>query len=140
MIDQGFLQRSRTGTLADLISRRYEEGAVITVGPEDTLLTAFQRMRMADVSQVPVIENGACIGVLDESDLLLAVHNDQTHFRSPVRSAMTRKLETIPASANLEEVYRILDRGLTALVMDGDHFVGLMTRTDLLTHLRRQLR
>ncbi len=139
MLDQGYLERPASGTLRELISRRYEEGAVITVTPEDTLLTAFQRMRMADVSQVPVVEKGRCVGVLDESDLLLAIHGDAARFDSPVRLAMTSRLETISADAGIEAVYNILDRGLVALVVEGDLFVGLITRSDLLNHLRRKL-
>jgi cystathionine beta-synthase len=139
MLDQGYLERPATGTLRDLIARRYEEGGVITVAPDDTLLTAFQRMRMADISQAPVMEQGRCVGVLDESDLLLAVHGDPTRFHSPVRDAMTSRLETISAEAGIESVYRILDRGLAALVTDGDAFHGLITRSDLLSHLRRKL-
>lgn len=139
MLDQGYLERPATGTLRELISRRYEEGAVITVGPDDTLLTAFQRMRMADISQVPVIDNARCVGVLDESDLLLAVHGDSTRFHSPVRNAMTSRLETIPAEASVQAVYDILDRGYVALVTEGDSFLGLITRSDLLSHLRRKL-
>jgi len=139
MLDQGYMERPSTGTLRELISRRYEEGSVITVAPDDTLLTAFQRMRMADVSQVPVIDHGRCVGVLDESDLLLAVHGDASKFRSPVRNAMTSRLEMVPADANMETVYGILNRGLVALVTDGDDFLGLITRSDLLSHLRRKL-
>jgi len=41
--------------------------------------------------------------------------------------------------AALESVYPILDRGLVALVIDGDRFAGLITRSDLLSHLRRKL-
>jgi len=140
MIDQGYLQRPATGTLRDLLTRRYEEGAVITVGPDDPLLTAFQRMRIADVSQVPVVEEGRAVGILDESDLLLAVHDDESHFRQPVRTAMTSRLETVPASASLADVQRILDRGLVALVVEDGHFLGLITRSDLLGHLRRRLK
>jgi cystathionine beta-synthase len=139
MQDQGFIERVRKGDLQDLVTRKYEEGAVITVGPEDSLLTAFQRMRLADISQVPVIENGHCVGVLDESDLLLAVHDDQARFAAPVRSAMTSRLETIAHDESIARLYDILDRGLVALVLDGDHFLGLITRTDLLIHLRRHL-
>ncbi|MBV9084487.1 MAG: cystathionine beta-synthase, partial [Acidobacteriaceae bacterium] len=130
MLDQGYMERPATGTLRELISRRYEEGAVITVAPDDTLLTAFQRMRMADVSQVPVIEHGRCVGVLDESDLLVAMHGDPSNFRSPVRTAMTSRLETVPPDAGIDRVYEILDRGLVALVTDGDAFLGLITRSD----------
>ncbi|HZT40050.1 MAG TPA: pyridoxal-phosphate dependent enzyme [Bryobacteraceae bacterium] len=139
MMDQGFLQPPATGGLRDLLTRRYDAGAVITVGPDDTLLTAFRRMQMADISQVPVMENGRCVGVLDESDLLVAVHNDERRFSEPVRTAMSTRLETISPEASIADVYRILDRGLVALVVDGERFVGLITRTDLLNHLRRRM-
>src|SRR5205807_2194064 len=56
MADQGFVRRPTQGNLSDLISHRYEAGEVITVGPSDTLLTAVKRMRAADVSQVPVVD------------------------------------------------------------------------------------
>ncbi len=139
MLDQGYLEHPRSGDLRDLITRGYSEGAVITVGPEDTLLTAFQRMRLADISQVPVMQQGRCIGVLDESDVLLAVHNHESHFRNPVSTAMTSRLETIAPGDSIDRVYDILNRGLVALVLDGEHFFGLITRADLLSYLRRQL-
>jgi cystathionine beta-synthase len=96
-------------------------------------------MKLADVSQVPVIENGRCIGILDESDLLIAVQNDAQKFRAPVRTAMTSKLEVIAPQAPMSQVYGILDRGLVALVLDNDQFLGLITRADLLNYLRRKL-
>lgn len=136
MLDQGYLERPRTGDLRDLITRGYSEGTVITVTPDDSLLIAFQRMRLADISQVPVIEGGRCVGVLDESDLLLAVHSDETRFRSAVRTAMTSRLETIGPKDSLDRLYDILNRGLVALVLDGDRFLGLITRADLLSYLR----
>jgi cystathionine beta-synthase len=139
LLDQGYLERPSSGTLRELIARRYEEGAVITVSPDDTLLTAYQRMRMADISQMPVMDGGHCVGVLDESDLLVAMHGDASLFHSPVRSAMTSRLETIPADAGIDSVYNILNRGLVALVTEGDKFLGLITRSDLLSYLRRKL-
>jgi len=140
MLDQGYLERPQTGDLRDWFTRRYEEGAILTVDPDDPLLTAFQRMRMADISQVPVVEQGRVVGILDESDLLLAVHGDPARFRQPVRTAMTGRLETLPHTASFDEVTRILDAGKVALIMQDGQFLGLITRTDLLNHLRRKLR
>src|SRR5213083_1403998 len=94
MVDQGLLPRKRYGDLRDVISRRFEEGAVVSVGPEDTLLTAFARMRAADVSQLPVLDGKKLVGVIDESDLLLSVHADAARFRSTVSTAMTDAPET----------------------------------------------
>ncbi len=140
MMDQGFIARPQQGDLRDLITRRYAEGAVITVGPDDPLLTAFQRMRMADISQVPVMQDGHAIGILDESDVLMSVRRDPECFHEPVRSAMTSRLETLPVTASLEDVVGVLERGLVALIVADGNFVGLITRTDLITHLRRKLK
>ena len=55
-----------------MISHRFAEGAVISVGPDDLLNIAYTRMRLYDVSQLPVLEGAKIVGILDESDLLLA--------------------------------------------------------------------
>ncbi|WP_375741064.1 pyridoxal-phosphate dependent enzyme [Pseudomonas boanensis] len=139
MTDQGLLARKRYGDLRDIIARRFEEGRVVSVGPDDTLLTAFQRMRLADVSQLPVLSGEHLVGVIDESDLLLSVHADASRFRSTVSSAMTAKLETLEPGASLAELEAVLDRGLVAIIADASDFHGLITRSDLLNHLRRTL-
>lgn len=139
MIDQGLLARHQFGDLRDLVARRPEEGSVVSVAPDDTLLTAFQRMRLAEVSQLPVLKGGVLVGLVDESDLLLSVHEDAERFRSPVSSAMTDAPSTIAPAASLAELEAVLDRGLVAIVADAQGFHGLITRFDLLNHLRRTL-
>jgi predicted transcriptional regulator len=37
-------------------------------------------------------------------------------------------------------VYQILTEGLVAMVMDGEEFVGLITKTDLLNFMRHRLK
>ena len=118
MLDQGLLKRPRLDDLRDLISRRHDEGSVVSVGPQDTLLTAFQRMRLADVSQLPVLDGERLAGVIDESDLLIKVHDDPALFRSPVESAMTTKLQTLAPAASLQQLEDVLDRGLVAIIAD----------------------
>jgi cystathionine beta-synthase len=139
MVDQGLLHRPQLGDLRDLIGRRYDDGEVVTVAPSDTLLTAFNRMRSADLGQLPVIENGRLAGLIDESDLLLHVTSEAGRFSAPVSSTMTAQLQTLRPSASMQQLREILDRGLTAVIADGPHFYGLITRFDLLNHLRRTL-
>jgi cystathionine beta-synthase len=140
MAEQGFIHRLPHGDLSDLISHRYEAGEVITVGPTDTLLTAFKRMRDADVSQLPVVDqSGRAVGIVDESDILVKVHRDSSHFNDPVENAMTDKLETLPPTAKISDLLEVFDRGRVAIVMEGDKFLGLITRTDLLSYLRLKM-
>jgi cystathionine beta-synthase len=138
MIDQGFLERKSYGDLRDYISRRAQDGSVISVGPADPLLTAYQRMRSADISQVPVIKEGRIVGLLDESDLLLHVHRHGGNFHDAVSTAMSSKLETLTPDRSLGELIQVLDSGYVALIVEKNQFQGLITRTDLLAALRRQ--
>jgi len=139
MRDQGLLDRQQFNDLRDLIGRRYDAGEVISVSPDDTLMIAFNRMRAADVAQLPVLSQGQLVGILDESDLLLTVDTQPQRFNTPVGATMTRRLDVLPPSADLHALRAVLDRGLTAVVAEGDRFYGLITRYDLLNHLRRKL-
>ena len=139
MADQGFLRRPRHGDLRDLISRRHDEGAAVTVAPDDQLQVAYARMKLYDVSQLPVLQNDQVVGILDESDLLLAVFSNPARFHVEVRSAMSHAIETIPVEAPLNELLSVFGKGYVAVVVDGERFLGLITRIDLLNHLRRQV-
>jgi cystathionine beta-synthase len=140
MVDQGFLERESYGDLRDLIVRRHAEHVDYTVSPDDTLMTAYSRMKLYDVSQLPVVGDGEAIGLIDESDILLAVHGDEENFARPVSEFMSTKLETVPPSAPLNTLLPILDRGLVPLVVDDGKYLGLVTRIDLLNYLRRRLK
>lgn len=77
--------------------------------------------------------------MIDESDILLGLHQDAAHFNMRVASAMTNTLQTLAPNASLAELQAELDRGLVAIIADASGFHGLITRVDLLNHLRRSL-
>lgn len=139
MVDQGLLQRESYGDLRDLIARRFDEGGVVSVAPDDTLQTVFQRMRYADVSQLPVVEDGKVEGLIDESDVLLQVQNQSEGFKARADSAMSATLKVLPPSADLNQLQQTLAQGLVAIVADEQQFYGLITRFDLLNHLRKNV-
>ncbi len=138
LMDQGILSRETKGDLTDLISRRHSERATITVKPDDTLQTAYARMKLYDFQQLPVLENEKVIGIIDESDILLSIYGDETRFKTLVRDAMTSKLDTVQVSDSVNRLMPIFDRGHIAIVMEGEKFLGLITRYDLLNYLRRR--
>jgi cystathionine beta-synthase len=140
MLDQGFIDRPKHGDLRDLVLRRHADRATVTAKPDDTLNAVYARMRMYDISQIPVLEDGRVVGIVDESDVLLAVYDHENRFGDPVRKAMTSKLETIDAKSPLSALLPIFSRDHVAIVQDGGEFLGLITRTDLLNHLRRRMK
>ena len=138
---QGWSEEQNRGNISDLIGKRFRDGGVETVRPEDTLLTAYNRMRSSDISQLAVMEGGKLAGIIDESDILSATAADHgaerdRSFAQPVRTAMTSHVRTLPADAPMSALKPIFDRNEVAVVMEGDEFVGLITRVDLINHLR----
>jgi cystathionine beta-synthase len=140
LAEQGLTDRALHGDLRDLVARKFSEGGAVTIGPDETLLSAYNRMRGADVSQLPVIQDGRLIGILDESDILKGAENEDVvrdaRFKQPVKSQMTTNLRTVQAHEPMESLLAIFDRDEVALVLDGVEFVGLITRVDLINHLR----
>ncbi|GAB3030542.1 MULTISPECIES: pyridoxal-phosphate dependent enzyme [Oleiagrimonas] len=139
MLDNGFLEREQYGDLRDLILRPYALRDTVVVGPKEQLMTAYTRMKLYDVSQLPVMDGDQIVGILDESDLLLHVHADEARFNDPVSAAMVTELEKLDVKSSIEDLMPVFDRGHVAIVMDGDAFIGLITRIDLLNYLRRKV-
>ena len=141
LAQEGLIDRKRTGKVRDLVISPYGEGS-IEVRPQDNLRTVFARMRTADVSQLPVMEGDRLVGLVDESDVLAAVlaAPDRTHaFERPVKDVMVTRLETVSADAPIEELVPLFRKDFVAIVMDGGHFLGLVTRIDLINHFRLAL-
>src|SRR5207237_3323880 len=104
---------------------RYAEGTAVTVRPDDNLRTVFARMRSADVSQLPVVdESGHVVGLIDESDVLAALltepEDTNKAFARPVKEVMATRLETISADAPIADLVPLFRKDYVALVMEGD--------------------
>ncbi|MDR3389321.1 MAG: pyridoxal-phosphate dependent enzyme [Rudaea sp.] len=139
MLDNGFLERESCDDLRDLILRPYSQRDTVVVGPAEPLTTAYQRMKLYDVSQLPVMDGDQIVGIVDESDVLLHVYSDETKFRDPVSTAMVTKLQKLDVKSSIEALLPVFEAGHVAIVTDGDRFLGLITRIDLLNYLRRRV-
>ncbi len=139
MLDNGFTQREAHGDLRDLILRPYSQRDTVVVAPTDALTVAYQRMKLYDVSQLPVMDGDQIVGIIDESDVLLHVYGDESRFRDPVSTAMVSRLEKLDVKSPIEALLPLFDAGHVAIVMDDARFLGLITRIDLLNFLRRRV-
>lgn len=137
LADQGLLGRESHGDLRDIIARPADTGDIVTVTSKDNLLTTYKRMRMFDVSQVPVIDDGKVVGLIDESDILLGIYNNEKNFQQQVSSIMVTDLEIVPPSADIDSILHLFKEDKVAIVADDNTFYGLITQIDLINHLRK---
>ncbi|MGE0210189.1 MAG: pyridoxal-phosphate dependent enzyme [Parvibaculaceae bacterium] len=135
MIDNGFLATPHKGDLTDLIARKHAERQAVSVKPDTTLAQAYRQMKLYDISQLPVLDGDRLVGLLDEEDLLHHVHR-KGRFEGLVKDTMTRDPKVVDAGQNLDSVVRLLARGMVAPVVSEGRFQGLITRIDVLNHLR----
>lgn len=138
LADQGLRRDAVHGDLRDVIVRRFADNAVVSVTPADSLKVAYARMRMYDISQLPVLEGSRIVGILDESDLLLAISSQPNAFLGLCGDVMTKRLSAVGRHAPLRDLFPIFDQGKVAIVADEHGFHGLITRVDVLNYLRRQ--
>ena len=137
MTEQGFSARGKTGTIEDLIIRRHDSGDTVVVRENDTLQTAYKRMRFADVSQLPVLnDDGKIIGLVDERVLLEGLtHNKSMSLESPVSAIMREPAQMLPKTTSIAEASAVMRQHPLILVTDGDKLLGLITRVDMLNHV-----
>ncbi|MFM7051733.1 MAG: pyridoxal-phosphate dependent enzyme, partial [Planctomycetota bacterium] len=96
MIDNGFIERPTYGDIRDLIARRHLEREDYVLTPEFPVAQAIKRMRMYSISQMAVVdEKDRVAGILDESDVLMALVRDRDCATKPVRDFMTSRVETV---------------------------------------------
>ena len=137
--DQGFITRETHGDLRDLVGRPHGERATITVGPDDVLTTAHNRLRNAGFSQLPVMHEGKLVGVVTEDTIIRFVFGKPELMNAPVKDAMQTEFIRLEKEASLNNLVAMLQVQPYAAVMDGEGFLGLITRSDVLNHLRKQV-
>jgi cystathionine beta-synthase len=137
LLDQGFSERKRHGDLRDFISRSFEDNAAVYTTPKEKIRKVYADMKMYGFSQIPVIENGKAVGIIDESDVLLSIHSKGFSFEDHAEDIMSKDLVTIPYDSPKDELLEILNKGFVAIVKDREgKFLGLVTRMDFINYIR----
>jgi cystathionine beta-synthase len=137
--DQGFIKREPHGDLRDLIGRPHDERATITVGPTDVLTTAHNRLRNAGFSQLPVMEEGELVGVVTEDAIIQYTFGKPELMTATVGEAMQTAFIRLEQDTSVNNLVAMLSVQPYVAVMDGNSFLGLITRSDVLNHLRKQM-
>ncbi|MEP6591926.1 MAG: pyridoxal-phosphate dependent enzyme [Gemmatimonadota bacterium] len=121
-------------TVGDLLGRRRAGApALVQLAPAAQVRQALNLMGTWDVSQLPVIEDGRCVGSLGEAHLMTLALEQPALLDRPVREVMEPPFPSVEASLTVEALAQMLTRETpAALVHDGDELVGIVSRYDVL--------
>jgi cystathionine beta-synthase len=116
-----------------------EQGApreLVSVAPETPVRQALGLIHTHNVSQLPVIAEGDCVGHLAESTLMGRIFEDTTVLDKSVQHVMEAPLPVVDPHVDLAGITRLLSRQNPAvLVRRGGRLAGIITRYDVLRYI-----
>jgi cystathionine beta-synthase len=122
------------GQLLDL--KRGDVPALVSVVPGSTVRQALRLMQLHDVSQLAVMANGNCVGVVSESVLSTRALEDTKLLDSAVSAVMDPPFPVVDQDASLDQVTRLLAKTNPAVLVRHDgHVAGILTRSDVLHYM-----
>ncbi|MBM2850631.1 MAG: cbs [Anaerolineales bacterium] len=137
MRENGFLESAWAGaTAADVLATKKLRD-LITAQPTDKVSAVIEKMKLHDISQMPVLSpEGSLAGMVTEVDLLnYLVLGDKHTPDQPVVELVRTDVATLGPDAPLESLMSVFVNRQVAVVMDGGRAVSILTKIDILDYL-----
>jgi len=125
---------------------------VITLNLKDDLESAELLFKQNNIRHIPVVNNKSVVGILSYTDLLRisfadAVYEDEETIDTivynmfTIEQVMVKNVVSVSSNTSIKEVAEIFaTKEFHALpVVDDDVLVGIVTTTDLIKYLLKQL-
>jgi cystathionine beta-synthase len=125
------------GTVADVI-RGMPARKVHTTKISDTVKDAIAAMKQHGISQLPVEDRGALVGIVTEADLLGGLVEGRVRMNNSVAEVMNRRVVTISPNDPAGAISTGFNRGEVGLVVDGGKLVAILTKIDIIEYLTKR--
>jgi cystathionine beta-synthase len=117
-------------------SRTDGDTAVISVAPGTTVRQALRLMSLHDVSQLPVMDDGDCVGSVSDWSLSARSLENTKLLDSTVGDVMDSPFPVVDAGQPVDAVLKLLSKANPAiLVRDQEAVRGIVTRSDMLHYV-----
>ena len=139
MRDNGLLDAEpRLGFVRDLLSKR-EPHKLIAAKRDDQVGEIINRLKKHGISQMPVMDNGRVVGIIEEVDLLNFMLQGIGSPTSTIEPIIQSDFPQVSDDTTLDEVSSIFTRSEydAVLVTKGDAAADIITKIDLIDFLLR---
>ena len=136
MRENEFMKRAHP-SVHDLVAGKDRDlPGLITVQPTTPVRVALATLTSHNVSQLPVLLEGDCVGSLTDGELMSSVIEDPELLDRPVESIMDTPFPVVDSHTAAEAAAPLLTRKNSAvLVRDEGEISGILTRYDLIRNL-----
>lgn len=134
MRDRGFLT-TENSTAGDLV-KAHENLPLVSVGPQEVIASAIQKMKQFSISQIPVLQNGELVGSLDDSRLFSSIIEDPSLAEKFVEDIMDKPFPIVGHKDSVKSVAALINKDNTAvMVKKSNESYHIITKQDLINAL-----
>lgn len=129
--ERGFLKDEKLTARSILAKRLNQE--VVTLDCEKTITEAINVMKMLNISQLPITQQGMVIGKVTESNILEALLENPSLKSSPIKEIMTASLPFVDLNTSIDKISAMINKDNSAvLVEDEQGKFGIITQYDII--------
>ena len=108
------------GRIAQMLQEQ-AQGELITAQPSDHVQSLIGRMREHGISQVPVVENGRLMGILDEKKLLKFLLAGEVELNHPIGDLVENNFAVVDPNTPVASLSGLFNTCELVLVLDNMH-------------------
>jgi len=131
MRERGFLEDEMK--VSDLITRK-KDRRFFGISVDDSVRDAFDLMKLHDLSQLPVMENGQMVGSITESNVLrFLLENPIENGEKPLKAVMGEVFPSVKDDLPISQLNRYISKNTPAVVVkDRMGVMHIVTQYDLI--------
>jgi len=131
MRERGFLEEQKMIAI-DLIQDRINS-PLITVKTEELVSHAIERMRLNNISQIPVTDVNGFVGSVDEGDLFRLYFDDKDIANKPIKEVMRAAFPIVKSTTSIDKISKLINRENSAVLVDlGNDKFHIITKHDVI--------
>ena len=133
----GFLgEEGFAATIGDVLRAKGELPKLITLSPNDSVRRAVELMREFKISQIPVVENSAIVGSINEVAVMQLIFDHADIVHGEVKAVMSRPFPMLDENEEVAHAYKELSLGHAAVVVAHEgKAIGVLTKMDIINYL-----
>ena len=113
---------------------------IVAAAPTDRVREIIERLKIHDISQMPVLSDGKLIGMINESTLLTYLAAPGHTVEDAIAPTINRQATTVAPDLPAASLMSLFGGAQALVVVEGERVLGILTKLDLIEFLTARLK
>jgi len=113
---------------------------IVAAAPTDRVRAIIERLKIHEISQMPVLDDGKLIGLITESTLLAHLAVPGHSVDDAIAPMVNQQVTTVAPDRPAQSLLNLFGGSQAVIVVENDRVTGILTKLDLIEYLTARLR